>query len=372
MNESIPTMIFDIGSYNIRAGLATNEQPKFIIPSAFPTGQHNFEINQPIPPECSPSFAITDGEVDNEDRMTYLFASIFDSLFPSDKPEPTELRVALTNTPYTTKSHVSYISQMCFELLSANEIIMKPPALFTLTQFSLPTCICLDVGYDITHIVPIQENYVCSPAVLRSFAAGSALDLFTAVDQFQLHSVDTWEQMEKARICKEEKAYCSLDINSALDKNHNSYPFTCGELLFQPKLFEAASPEDVQTPDERIQTLMEELPIAQFISTSIQNCDMNCRGKLWGNIIVTGGTSKMKGFRERLQAELEKLAPPMIHPHLIFPDDPSLSAWCGAKLCIDFSKAETWLKKEEYEEDPDSVFQKFIQYGYVDPEKSSK
>ncbi|OHT17589.1 Actin family protein [Tritrichomonas foetus] len=366
--SDIPTMLFDLGSYNIRASLTTDEKPRFIIPSAFPTGEHDFEIDKPIPPECTPSFAISDGEVDNEDRMTYLFASIFDSIFPSDQPEPIDLRVVLTNAPYPSKKHTSYISQMTFEILQADSIIMKPPALYTLTQFSLPTCICVDVGFDVTHIVPIQDNFVCSPAVMRSTAAGSAVDLYVAVDHLQIENVTTWEQMERARKIKEQVAVVALNYEDEIEDPEKEFPCTCGELLFNTPLFELATPED-QEPDERVATLTEEPTVAALIKKSIEQCDLNMRGKLWQNIIVSGGSTKMKGFRERLLQDLTSISPSTITPKLRFPDDPSLAAWYGQKLCINFSNSEPWFNRLEYEEDPEGVYRKFIQYGIADPNK---
>lgn len=371
MTDDVPTMIFDLGSYNIRVGLATDESPRLVIPSAFPAGEHDFPIGKEIPLDKKPSFVISDGEIDDKDRANFLFASIFDNIFPSDQPEPVDLRIVMTNHPYTSKEHMKYIAQTAFELLDADSIIIKPPALYALTQFSLPTCICLDVGYDITHVVPIQDNYVCSPAVLRSYAAGSALDLYTSADQFEVYDVNTWGEMEQARKKKEESAYVSSKLQNFkddLDKIEDVYPIICGEMLFQPNLFEAACPEDKE-PDERISSLMEEPSVAEIIKKSIEKCDLHNRGKLWNNIIVTGGTSKMKGFRERLKNELIAIAPPEARPNLRFPEDPVLAPWQGERLSINFSKTEPWLNKLEYEEDPDSVFNKFVQYGFTDPNK---
>ena len=370
--SEIPTMLFDLGSYNIRASLTNDEAPRFVIPSAFPTGEHDFPINKPIPPSCTPSFAISDGEVDNEDRMTYIFASVFDSIFPSDKPEPVDLRVVLTNTPYPSKKHTSYVSQMTFEILTADAIIMKPPALYTLTQFSLPTCICVDVGFDVTHVVPIENNFVSAPAVMRSSAAGSALDLFTAVEKLGINNVTTWEQMEAARKKKEECAYCCPNpeqFEKDMENDATYYSSTCGELLFNPPLFELAVPEDKE-PDERISSLIEEPSVAQIISNSIEQCALSNRGTLWKNIIVTGGSTKMKGFRDRLQYELGKIS--KVTPVLRFPDDPVLATWYGQKLCINFSNSEPWFTRLEYEEDPDGVYSKFIQYGLADPNKQEQ
>jgi actin-related protein len=37
------------------------------------------------------------------------------------------------------------------------------------------------------------------------------------------------------------------------------------------------------------------------------NCDIDCRRDFWRNIVLSGGTSLMKGFRDRLDNELNKI-----------------------------------------------------------------
>ena len=68
----IPTIVLDIGSHTIKAGLASNGKPDFLIPSVFPLDQHNFPISQEIPGNAELDDLATQGEVINNDRMVFL------------------------------------------------------------------------------------------------------------------------------------------------------------------------------------------------------------------------------------------------------------------------------------------------------------
>jgi actin-related protein len=51
------------------------------------------------------------------------------------------------------------------------------------------------------------------------------------------------------------------------------------------------------------------LSIHQIVATAIGGCDVDLRGTLWSNIILTGGTTSIPGFPDRLNKELYQSAP---------------------------------------------------------------
>lgn len=359
MNDFSSTIVLDLGSHNIRAGLLNDILPRFIIPSVFPSNSQKFSIEDDIPLNCTPDFAISNGEVLNRERMTYIFASIFDHLFPSDQPEPTELHFVMNNPPFPTKSYMTYIGQIAFELMEADSIILRPSAYFSQIQFSLPDSICIDIGHDITHVVAIEDYSIYSPSISKSIAAGSSLDLFTSIDQFDVYKYETYQQIEQARKRKEEKSFVSLNFENDLNNNENYFPFVCGELLFNKKLFETMSPED-KKPDKKTTALMMEPSITNIIKKSIENCHPSKQKILWNNIIVRGGTSLMKGFRERLKRDLREIAPFNAKPRLFFPENPIVDAWQGGKWMA--NSVENWLNKSDYKEDPAIIFNKCNKY----------
>lgn len=359
--NTAPTLVLDLGSSTMRCGLAGSDKPDLLVSSAFPASDHSFPITEPIPQDCEPDFAIVDAEVENENRMTFALVSMFDHYFPNDQAQPDTVKFAMTDMPLSSKRHSAWLAQQVFEMLCGDQLTMRPPAVYSLTASSLPTAVCLDIGYDICHTSAIVDHFICSKATQRSFLAGSALDLFTTRYAMELPSVTSWGEMDRARLMKETRAHVVMDMGAALDSNEEDYNYTCGEILFNPALMEAAMPID--TEDERVASLMEEPSLAQMIATTIENCDLHYRGALWNNIIVTGGTSKMTGLKDRLMFELKKIAPVGTTPIFRNVEDPSISAWQGAALTCGFTEGELSVSREEYDEDPNVVFTKFTQYG---------
>lgn len=53
--------------------------------------------------------------------------------------------------------------------------------------------------------------------------------------------------------------------------------------------------------------------LPRLIEQAIRSCSMDVRREMWQSIYLSGGTSLIPGFPERLQKELGKIAPPSIN-----------------------------------------------------------
>lgn len=360
--NNIPTLIFDIGSYSIKVGLNNEEKPHQIM-SAFPEGDTNFPIYQEIKNDSKVDFCIQNGEIVNKERLSHIVETIFEEYFPN--PDNSE-RVVFSNTPYSTTKTINSLLEFAFELLPVHEVLIKPPAFFSLTPYSRATTLCVDIGHDVTHVVPVEDGYVISPGILKTGAAGSAIDLFVTSYRNKNTELHNWGQYCDIREFKQQNiqvAPKSLHAEiSGSTNNDSNCGYVFGELLFNPKLFEAAIPEG-QQPSERISSLMETDSLQKLIYNSIQLCDMQNKGALWNRIILTGGSSQINGLKERLQFELEKLCPSGATPKVTIEKEPTYACWNGAKIYAQYSEPDRWFTRDQYNEDPSGSHQKFIQYG---------
>ncbi|CAG8751397.1 11355_t:CDS:2, partial [Funneliformis mosseae] len=78
--------------------------------------------------------------------------------------------------------------------------------------------------------------------------------------------------------------------------------FSIPEILFDPKFI--PQPQDGTHFDT---TALMGIP--QMIYLSINNCDIDVRPNLWNNIILTGATTLLPGFADRVNQELSSMAP---------------------------------------------------------------
>jgi actin beta/gamma 1 len=68
--------------------------------------------------------------------------------------------------------------------------------------------------------------------------------------------------------------------------------FRCPEALFQPNLLG-----------------QEQVGIHETTYNSIMKCDLDIRKDLYGNIVMSGGTTMYSGISDRMQKEITSLSP---------------------------------------------------------------
>jgi len=48
------------------------------------------------------------------------------------------------------------------------------------------------------------------------------------------------------------------------------------------------------------------MPIDEIVDNSIQNSPIDCRRRLYQNVVISGGSTLIKHFKERLQKQIQK------------------------------------------------------------------
>lgn len=66
-------------------------------------------------------------------------------------------------------------------------------------------------------------------------------------------------------------------------------------------------------------------------------CDVDVRKDLYGNIVLSGGTTMFPGISERLSKEIVKLAPSTMKIKVIAPSERKYSVWIGGSILSSLS-----------------------------------
>jgi len=70
---------------------------------------------------------------------------------------------------------------------------------------------------------------------------------------------------------------------------------------------------------------------------SIMKCDVDVRKDLYGNIVLSGGTTMFGGIAERLSHEVTNLAPSTMKIKVVAPPERKFSVWIGGSILSSLS-----------------------------------
>jgi actin-related protein 4 len=93
--------------------------------------------------------------------------------------------------------------------------------------------------------------------------------------------------------------------------------------------------------------------ITEMVRASLSGVDMDVRPFLLGNIVVTGGSSLLQGFNDRLNSELQALYPGARVKITAagLTSERRFGSWIGGSIVASLGTFhQMWISRKEYEE----------------------
>ncbi|KAA8911055.1 hypothetical protein TRICI_003936 [Trichomonascus ciferrii] len=360
------------------------------------------------------STCMEDGIVQDWEAATKLWEhGIRECLYadPSDHP------VLLTEQIWNPDENRARAMEFFFETLDAPAFYAAKSPVCSLFASGKGSGLVVDVGADVTTVTPVIDGLVLYRPARRTRLAGNHLNervqamfseqgitvtpryrvlakevvdvgeaaQYTARD-FAFSVTDTFAAQETARVLEEFKETCveaeGEDEKEAVFEFPDGYRhrFSAGarravanEALFQSgataddalvAVPDAAADEagsepttktdvDALTTTDRTTGGFSTRGVVDLIADTIQACDVDVRANLANNIVLTGGTTLLTGFTQRVNQELtQTLSGLKVRIHA--PGNTierRNSAWIGGSILASLGTFhQLWISKKEYEE----------------------
>ncbi|KAK9245249.1 actin family [Lipomyces tetrasporus] len=380
-------LVLDNGTGELKAGFAGSENPTLFFPSVVGRPKHTrimagaLEDDIFIGPAAAQHrgllklrYPLEHGIVTDWTDMERIWNYVYTQGL---KVLSEEHPVLITEAPLNPRQNRKRTAEIFFETFNVPALFVSVQAVLALYASGRTTGLVLDAGDGVCHSVPVYEGFAVSNAVRRIDVAGRDVtqELAVLLRKHAGVAMHTSAEREIVRQIKEKMCYVALDLRKeereARKSERRGGPVATGA---------AASAADEYTlPDGTVLRLgaerfrapevlfdpsligLEYPGIPDMLSECIAKVDVDLRRPLYGNIVLSGGTTLLRGFGDRLLSEMKTRAPKDTKIRIYAPPERKYSTWIGGSILAGLSTfRKMWVSVDEWHENPDLVHIKCI------------
>lgn len=334
-------VVIDVGTGFTKVGFAGNSDPLYILPSVlgsrattatvgsratkqgideldFEIGDASLQNSKQYPPERF----IDHGLVTNWDLMEKYYEQIFWRYL---RVNPEDQNIMITEPPLNTPENREYLAEVMFETFNVPGLYIAVQALLSICSSWLGkkqtshelTGTVIDSGDGITSIIPVFDGQVISSGIKNiPIAGGDFTKLILDSLREREGEVPPDEALNIAKKIKEEHCYVCSDMvkefgkfDKEPSKNFKSlaftHPITKKQYEFGVGYEQFLTPEVFFNPSIYSSDFSVSLP--ELVDATVQQSPIDTRRKLYGNVVLSGGSTMFKNMGRRIQKELQEI-----------------------------------------------------------------
>ncbi|KAL8265822.1 hypothetical protein R6Q59_003166 [Mikania micrantha] len=358
--DDIKPIVIDNGSGSVKAGFASNDVPAVVFPTISGTPRHktmgvmdhnnnkNFVGDEALSRggHMVLKYPIEHGTISDWDDMEQIWHQTF---YSELRVDPEDHHVLLTEPLLNSRLTREKITQIMFETFNVRAMSLYLQAMLSMYASGRTTGFVLDIGDGMSQFVPVFDGHTL-PGSVRHSLGGRDVTLYLMKILLERGYVfNNAVEQEIARDIKEKLSYVALDYveeHETAKKMNYELPdgqiitlgaerFRCSEVLFDPYL-------NGMTFDGIHETINNSI---------IKSYDMDINRGLYGNIVISGGSTMFPGFANRIEKEITALAPSSMKINVVANPERRYNAWIGGSILASLSSFQMmWITKSEYDE----------------------
>ncbi|KAA6401222.1 MAG: putative actin family protein [Streblomastix strix] len=347
-NGDIKSIVLDNGSGIMKVGMAGEDKPRSVFPQIIEQNEKDYKIGDDAFSLCDNMnlhYPIEHGNVNNWEEMEKIWNYTFSNILHVNSYE---FPILISEPVLNPEINRQKMTEIMFEKYQIPALYYENSGVLSLYSTGRTFGVVLESGDCLISVVPIYNGLKQPNGIFRNEMAGR--DVTVSILR-ELLEKGVQLNYEIAKDIKEKLCYIVMDYKSQKRKAQKlvdmtytmpdgqeisigSERFRCPEAIFKPSLIGFDMPG-----------------VHNLVFQSIQNCDSKVRNELFKSICISGGTSMLNGFAERLNRELQILAPKTADINIIAPPDRQFSVWVGGSILASMKVFGDWLiTKQEYKE----------------------
>ena len=353
------TVVIDAGSGLIKAGFGGEDGPRSIFNSIVGTPKKmelmvGMELQDRYVGDNAIaryeimdfSYPIQRGEVTDWDKYENLMHYL---LYSEMRVVPEEISILITEGPRTSRKNREKLTEILFETFNVKRLHIANSSMVGLYSYGKTSGLIVDSGYNVTSTVPVYEGYPLAHASLKINIGGEDLSknlLSMITDKLDETYVDMKGRFLADDI-KEKLGFVLLNQDDADDVKDSTYELPDGKKIeIGSELYKAN--EILFNPDEDEQKEKGVMSLKNMVVDSINKCDNEIKNDIKENICLTGGTTLLKNFPEKLKNEISDSSEG-INFNLSAEQERLFSTWIGGSIVSSLDNFQfMWVSKKEY------------------------